>query len=431
MKITYTSLIRPILEYGFPIYSCASESNLNRLEKVQTSAAKIIAGLRRSCPDNIALYECDLQPLRLRRDASLVKYYHKLISYGDQNRTASYLRTWNSNQRLKRNSPFSQVTSHNITGLLPPSQIEYHSLRSCFSPVHNFNGVFFHTELIYPTQKNTDNPEFLRQTALETISHIPPDSLQMYTDGSRSDGGHSGSGVFIKTPSSSFSFKYRNPDSCSVFRSELIAIERGLIFVESIAVPDFTSIWILTDSRSSIQHLSNWREVGDRAGISILSLIDRLSHYFEVHIQWIPSHVGVTGNEMADTLAKAASLDIPQLDMSSTFSEVFSERKKANNHLWRLPLGHDWYSRKCPGGAISFEGNRYQQTCISRFASGHLNSITFEQGQKLFKTCTKCRTAQASPEHILICLDFKLDEVFSKPLQFLDFLGVFGLMELV
>ncbi|GFS75909.1 uncharacterized protein NPIL_106221 [Nephila pilipes] len=66
-KITYTFLIRPVLEYGFQIYHVASASNLKKLEIVQLSAAGIINGLMHCCPCDIVLYESDLRDLNLRR----------------------------------------------------------------------------------------------------------------------------------------------------------------------------------------------------------------------------------------------------------------------------------------------------------------------------------------------------------------------------
>ncbi|GBM56265.1 hypothetical protein AVEN_151943-1 [Araneus ventricosus] len=63
-------------------------------------------------------------------------------------------------------------------------------------------------------------------------------------------------------------------------------------------------IWILSDSRSSIQHLKDWNNVGDRTGISILKLLRHIGVDHEVHLQWIPSHVDIYGNEVADDLAK-------------------------------------------------------------------------------------------------------------------------------
>ncbi|GFX73312.1 putative RNA-directed DNA polymerase from transposon BS [Trichonephila clavipes] len=63
LKITYTTLIRPVLEFGSTVFFNGSDSNLKKLERLQLSAARIITGLRNSCPNNLVLYECDLQPL--------------------------------------------------------------------------------------------------------------------------------------------------------------------------------------------------------------------------------------------------------------------------------------------------------------------------------------------------------------------------------
>ncbi|GFV00713.1 probable RNA-directed DNA polymerase from transposon BS [Trichonephila clavipes] len=66
LRITYISLVRPVLEYGYQIFQVASPTNLKKLERVQLSAARIITGLRYSCPTDIVLYEADIQPLTMR-----------------------------------------------------------------------------------------------------------------------------------------------------------------------------------------------------------------------------------------------------------------------------------------------------------------------------------------------------------------------------
>ncbi|GBN62704.1 hypothetical protein AVEN_75006-1 [Araneus ventricosus] len=80
LRSSYISLIRHILEYGYPIYCCASDTNLQRLERVHLSAARIITGLRNSCPKDIVLDEANLEPPSLGRIPNLVKYYNKLYS---------------------------------------------------------------------------------------------------------------------------------------------------------------------------------------------------------------------------------------------------------------------------------------------------------------------------------------------------------------
>ncbi|GBM60736.1 hypothetical protein AVEN_147988-1 [Araneus ventricosus] len=67
LTMTYIALIRPVLECGYQIYQVASQTNLNKLERVQLSAAQIITGLRSCCAKAIVVFEADLQPLTLRR----------------------------------------------------------------------------------------------------------------------------------------------------------------------------------------------------------------------------------------------------------------------------------------------------------------------------------------------------------------------------
>ncbi|GFT04506.1 hypothetical protein TNCV_1930151 [Trichonephila clavipes] len=79
-------------------------------------------------------------------------------------------------------------------------------------------------------------------------------------------------------------------------------------------------------------------------------------------------------------------------------------------------------------GAVLFEGHSVQQTCISRFTSGHLKSLTFEQELKVFKICTMCFAARTKSGHTLECLHFNLDEVLLRPWSFPE---IYRLMELV
>ena len=47
---TYTALIRPILEYGAQVYNFAADNNLDKVERIQLAAARVITGLQNSCP---------------------------------------------------------------------------------------------------------------------------------------------------------------------------------------------------------------------------------------------------------------------------------------------------------------------------------------------------------------------------------------------
>ncbi|GFV08877.1 probable RNA-directed DNA polymerase from transposon BS [Trichonephila clavipes] len=73
LRTTFISIIRPVLEFGIPIYSCASDTNLNKLERVQLCAARIITGLRYSSQIDIVLFKSNLTSLSKRRLYSLTK----------------------------------------------------------------------------------------------------------------------------------------------------------------------------------------------------------------------------------------------------------------------------------------------------------------------------------------------------------------------
>ncbi|GFX07710.1 hypothetical protein TNCV_4159791 [Trichonephila clavipes] len=105
-------------------------------------------------------------------------------------------------------------------------------------------------------------------------------------------------------------------------------------------------------------------------------------------------NVGTIGYDIEDSLAKADCLDISRPDTFSIFSEIFFDSKKKLRDLWRVPPELVWYPRKCPVGAVLFENYRCQQTlslsCISRFASGHLKSLSDKRRIK--------RELQGAPE---------------------------------
>ncbi|GBN91093.1 hypothetical protein AVEN_4126-1 [Araneus ventricosus] len=175
--------------------------------------------------------------------------------------------------------------------------------------------------------------------------------------------------------------------------------------------------------------IKDWNNVGDRTSVSILKLLRHIGVDHEVHLQWIPSHVDIYGNEVADNLAKQGTAEPLRSTPSLTFDEIYSIRKNKDLKTWRVPPSHDWYKRSSPGGSIGLSCDRADQTALSRFVSGHLRSCSFSHGNKVFPVCAKCGVASASPEHILSCLRLSRETFETDPLLALDFLRVSGLMD--
>ncbi|GFX60211.1 RNase H domain-containing protein [Trichonephila clavipes] len=187
LRITYTTLVRPVFEYGYQIFQVASPTNLKKLERVKLSAARIITGLRYSCPADINLYEADIQPLTMRFEVNSYRYFNKIKSFGSFNRT-SFIINWTSNQRLKRDSPLNYMRKHGFIDFNLDTSTSF----SCITPIDSFNHVEFREEFLTSTPNHSSHPELLRQLALEVINGIPDQALIVYTDGSRPDTSRAG-----------------------------------------------------------------------------------------------------------------------------------------------------------------------------------------------------------------------------------------------
>ncbi|GFU00757.1 putative RNA-directed DNA polymerase from transposon BS [Trichonephila clavipes] len=196
LRITYTTLVRTVLEYEYQIFQVVSPTNLKKLERVQLSSARIITGFRYSCPTDIVLYEADIHPLTIRFEVNSYRYFNKIKSFGSFNRTSSFILNWTSNQRLKRDSPLNYICKHGFIDFNVDTSTPF----SCITPIDSFNHVEFQEELLISTPKHSSHPELLRHLALQVINDIPNQALIIYTDGSRSDTGRSGSCIFSNTP---------------------------------------------------------------------------------------------------------------------------------------------------------------------------------------------------------------------------------------
>ncbi|GIY91993.1 RNase H domain-containing protein [Caerostris extrusa] len=143
--------------------------------------------------------------------------------------------------KIKKDSPLGLIWKQGLADIEVEPSIPFNLL----TPTTVLSNVTFNEDLKVKFIKHEEQPELLRQLALEIINNISPRALVIYTDGSKSDSGRTGSGIFMKTSAGEFRYRFRNPDHSSVFRSELTAISEALSLALDFKVPD---VWILTDS---------------------------------------------------------------------------------------------------------------------------------------------------------------------------------------
>lgn len=138
----------------------------------------------------------------------------------------------------------------------------------------------------------------LRSRALELLASYDGVSLT-FTDGSKSNEG-AGCAFVAHGATRSFSL----PADASVFTTELAAIIKALSFIE---VGDEASHLILSDSLSSLLALRGFYPRHPLVQDILLRVTSLYQAGKSVEFCWLPSHVGITGNELADAAARRAS----------------------------------------------------------------------------------------------------------------------------
>ncbi|GFX30110.1 RNase H domain-containing protein [Trichonephila clavipes] len=71
-----------------------------------------------------------------------------------------------------------------------------------------------------------------------------------------------------------------------------------------------------------------------------------------------------------------------------TYSELHSTY--INNKQSTVQPAHHWYEAKRPGCYLFLQCSRQEQTILTRFRSGHLRTLTFSYGNKVFPYCVRC-----------------------------------------
>ncbi|GFS35903.1 RNase H domain-containing protein [Nephila pilipes] len=130
-----------------------------------------------------------------------------------------------------------------------------------------------------------------------------------------------------------------------------------------------------------------------------LDIIKAFDKNSRVCIQWIPSYVGVFGNEMVDLLAKEGNALRSAASNEHFVSEIFSIHRSKANSLWRVPSTHDSYDENRIDLSLQFKGTRSAQTALARLCTGDIKSLKFIDNENTYSSCP-C-SHPASPAHLI------------------------------
>ena len=295
MIIVYKAMILSVIDYGCEIYDSACKSRKWSLDRIQNQALRLCTGALRCTSIEALEVDCGLFPLDLRRHMKQVKCALHYI-YSDNITSECF-----KDCELLKSSLFKdnfkpifakvkEIIEYSIPGAIPDILV------GNFPPWEG-DKIEVDLSLHDIISKKADSVHYMKCLVLEKLG-LWPQSLKIYTDGSKCE---LRTGCSFYVPCIKFSKLFRLTNGASVFQAELVAILQALKFVYE--KPTVQRVVILSDSLSAIQAIEN--ESDNCLVMEILYMAFLLSNVgIPIVLCWIPSHIGVLGNEIVDHLAK-------------------------------------------------------------------------------------------------------------------------------
>ena len=396
LKKVYQGRIRPVLEYGMASWTTTAPSNFDNICRAQNQALRIMTGGMRSTPIKEMESICKLPPTQDRRDMKTLSQFEKFKRLEDH---PMHCRVHNiAKGRLKRSSMVRKAKEM-VTKIPALKEGEPTALTlPSTSPCHQSHLPELKDQIPGIIFKELQPATHRRAIAVEFIEEKYPLSLwtHVYTDGSAENATEKGgAGFYItlkdgtETRDSSATGRF-----CNNYSAEAEALRLALQKLREHTDNIQPNIVFLTDCRSLIQ------AIGTGKAEECKDLVANFSHLMvsskRVVVQWIPSHCGIRGNEIADQLAKIGSEQI-QDDLSVSYKSCKSNIRKTYLDKWRADHpGHKdndaWHYLE-----------RQDQVTIFRLRTGHnkLQSHMFHRFRVGDSPLCPCGSEPMTATHIL------------------------------
>lgn len=401
----YRALIRSVLDYGSIAYNSTSLTNKLKLDRIQSKALRIICGA--FCSTSIAAMqvECGEMPLEIRRTQQELNFAIKLKATArhpaksilERNRLSlSHKFTENSKPLYQKVKDFLDIT--NVDEMEAPRVSDIAPWRLKIAAID--------TALSNEVSKK-ESPEVLKALALERIDMYKC-TVNIYTDASRDTDNKTSAAFYI--PSLQVQYKARLSDHLTIFAAELTAIKLALAWV--LDHNNVNAVTIFSDSLSAIKAIESGRTTSRPNLLNqVLELLTGVDS--TVVLVWIPSHIGLTGNEIADRLAGSAianaqvDVHIP-LEMGEAYLLVEQYVVEQWQRSWATCSNGRQYRQIEPdvGRKVKYTCNtRRKEVTATRLRLGKcsLNAYLYEIHAHPDGLCELCRKPETIHHFLLDC----------------------------
>jgi ribonuclease HI len=323
---------------------------------------------------------------------------------------------------------FLKILDRNLDKIKHTKNVIYDSWDSTYN-----NPPLIITNIPGIHHKNNISDTELKSITLKHLSKYDKKCI-IYTDASKMANGCS-IGIYIELNQMKFSQKLEN--IVSISRAEMEAIHQALILAKA---SNIINTVILTDSINSCFTLETGKTAFKHD--NLVSRILILSRNLNATIQWIPSHVGLFGNETADKMAKfALNTDLfietklnhlcftdqmlKQKDIMKTkFQEWYireseNKGKHTKTIIPHIPLKPWYYKTDCKTSTIKI---------TNRILAGHAFNNKYLKliKQKDSENCETCNVTEDVQHTLLTCKKYDNER---KSLQFNDINNIIAFKE--
>lgn len=322
----YKSLILSQINYGSQIYNTAKSRHLRTLDSIHHEGIRLSIGAFRTSPTESILCYAGEMPLQFIRDKNTLLYCIKRKTTPEHiGHTALFQ---NKTTIINRNVTKKLTTIKDIYSNLCIKMNIHTSVEEKIifqkTPPWLWN-LKLSTELLTFNKQET-NHKIIVSNFHEIIQNRFPTHIQIYTDASKSEHGVGFAIVHNQTI-----IQHKLPIITNIFTAENYAILEAIKLTNSLQTNNFL---IISDSLSVLIALKNpW----PKNEITQITQSEIINSQKNIEFMWVPSHVGIKGNEMADDAASLASKNITSNTIDKISSkDIFTSVRHKTLQAWQL-----------------------------------------------------------------------------------------------
>jgi ribonuclease HI len=191
--------------------------------------------------------------------------------------------------------------------------------------------------------------------------------LIIWSDGSKLDTERVGTGIALKQGKAWIQRGYPLGKTKEVFDAELYGLKKALEIAAGRQArnPRIKRLVVLSDSQAALKRAATDRlGPGQAIALDIRAQAQALmDNGVEVTLQWVPSHIGIDGNEKADEAAKEAAKNpsVPEAERYSSFSYI-SRKIRAQKQSETM----DWLYKTTYKGGNKKRNRAYSLSGLSK-----------------------------------------------------------------